>query len=173
MWASESADNASMDLEIEPSSHDVDDLIAVLVRLIIDGEDALYVMAWKDGRIERLGKGTPDPAQCQTLIGRTRDPLFERLCLKVNPAWFGHGGTHQQPGVRGKNCELTLSFQFTDQFEVGLTYLYGSDSKGPPRDVVEFVTYAAHVTNPWYESQRQKRGDPLAAIAARPWWMLW
>ena len=162
-----------MDYATDPSPHDVDDLICVLVRLAIDGEDALYVMAYKDGRIERLGKGTPDNAESQTLVGRTTDPLFERLCLKVNPAWFGHGGTHQQPGVRGKNCELTLSFQFTDKHEVGVTYLYGSDSKGPPRDVVEFVTYAAHVTNPWYEAQKLKVGDTVAEVAKRPWWKLW
>ena|SRR5688572_2498314 len=162
-----------MDLDHEPSPHDVDDLIAVLVRLVIDGEDALYVMAHKDGRIERLGSGRPDNAQSQTLVGRTSEPLFDRLCLKVNPAWFGHGGTHKQPGIRGKPCELTLSFQFTDRYEVGLTYHYGSESKGPPPDVVEFITYAAHVTNNWYEAQKQKVGDTVAEAARRPWWKLW
>jgi hypothetical protein len=160
-------------MEVDPSAHDVEDLICILVRLVIDGNDALFIMSYRDGRMQRLGDGSPDNTEQQTLIGTTGEPVFERLCLKVNPNWFGHGGTHQQPGVRGKNCELTLSFQFTDKQEIGLTYLYGSESKGPPRDVVEFVTYAAHVTNGWYESQKQKVGDTVAAVARRPWWKLW
>ena len=159
--------------ELEPVPHDIENLDCILVRLVIDGEDALFIMAYRDGRIQRLGSGTPGNADQQTLIGMTTEPLFDRLCLKVNENWFGHGGTHQQPGVRGKNCELTLSFQFTDRTEVGLTYLYGSDSKGPPRDVVEFVAYAAHVTNPWWEEQKRRVGDTVAEVAKRPWWKLW
>ena len=44
-------------------------------------------------------------------------------------------------------------FEFNDGTSEGSEYLYGSESEGPPRDVVDFVRAAVGETERWYQTQ--------------------
>jgi hypothetical protein len=62
---------------------------------------------------------------------------------------------------------------------------YGHDSQGPQREITEMLINAVKITDPWYESERQKLyrttpGDDTltSPIAHSPnnkkrWWRIW
>lgn len=141
-----------------------DEITRIIVVLLVDGEQSLFVLLGADGTINRMGNGSVEDIERQLFIGVVDPRLFLGLRSRLGPGvvyWLGQRLAAPQP--KGKLCELTVSFGYADGREASMGWRYGSDSQGPHPDVCEFVSAAVEATEPWFESQKamvRRHGRP-------------
>jgi hypothetical protein len=128
---------------------------AILVRLLVGGEQALFILLRADGSINRLGTGSANNTERDMFIGGTDPELFQHLRARITAGLLGWCGRSLSAAQQlGKSCELTIGFMEADGHELMTAWRYGSESQGPPREVGEFVVAAVEMTTPWYEHQK-------------------
>jgi hypothetical protein len=131
------------------------DIIAIMVRLLVDGEKSLFIMLGDEGSITRGGTGAVDNRDRELFIGRTDPAIFQQLRQQIGPellGWFGQRREDPQP--RGKICELTVMLKYANGEESATAWRYGAESQGPPPEVGQFVIAAVNATNPWFEQAK-------------------
>lgn len=132
------------------------DVCGVLAMLEVGGRQVLLVRLGADGSIHRLGTGSLDTLERDRFIGTTSPEPFRQVHEKITPRllhWCGESRSH--PAPRGEVCELVIAFKQADGRELMMAWEYGSLSKWPPPEVLEFVEAAVEATRPWYEEQRK------------------
>jgi hypothetical protein len=63
-------------------------------------------------------------------------------------------GRYEVPDQQGDPCVLDVLLRFTDGSEDGFGFAYGSESMGPPGEIVDVVVRAVEATEPWYQQQK-------------------
>ena len=142
----------------------------ILILLEVGGREALLIRLGADGGIHRLGSGSIETMERDRFIGITDPETFHQLLSKATPAlmeWCGQSRSHPSP--RGDLCELVISFKRADGEESKMAWRYGSHSKWPPPEVLEFVAAAVEATRPWYENEK-RRMRLQAERAEYDWW---
>ena len=137
------------------------DITAIMVRLLVDGEQSLFIMLGDEGSITRAGTGTVDNRDRELFIGKTDPAIFQQLRQQIGPkllGWFGQQLADPQP--RGKICELTVMLKYANGEESATAWRYGAESQGPPPEVVQFVIAAVNATNPWFEQSNAMSRTP-------------
>jgi hypothetical protein len=138
-----------------------DEFHGIIVTLLIDGEQSLFIMLGADGSISRVGTGTLDNTARDMFIGRTEPALFRSLREQITPellAWCDQSRADPEP--QGKVCELTVGFKRSSGEELLTAWRYGSESMGPPLEVGQFVVAAVQATDPWFaQQQTMVRGE--------------
>jgi hypothetical protein len=127
---------------------------AVVISLEVNEQPALFVLLAADRTVNRIGTGALDNVEKALFIGATADNLFEKFMQKVSEDMFEHAGCYAQPEPKGQPCKLTMAFR-RPKDPVGFEFSFGSESEGPPEELAELVKYAAELTEPWYEKQKQ------------------
>lgn len=152
-------------VETEPSV-----ICGVLVMLEVGGRQALLVRLGEDGSIHRLGTGSLETLERDRFIGNTDPETFRQVHERITPRlldWCGESRSH--PAPRGETCELVIAFKHADGRERLMAWEYGSLSKWPPPEVLDFVDAAVEATRPWYEEQR-KQVRLRTQKAEYEWW---
>ena len=135
---------------------DGNEIAAIMVVLLVDGEQSLFIMLSEDGSINRMGNGSIDQIEHQMFIGRVGPDLFKHLRSQVTAGVvYFLGQRLAAPEPKGKLCELRVIFKYSDGREAGQTWSYGSESQGPHPEVCAFVAAAARLTEPWFQQQKQ------------------
>jgi len=150
----------------------VSDIEAVHVTLKIAGKQALFILLTADGTINRLGTGSVKNQDNDLFIGVTQEPLFKRLLANLNDEMLHHLGGYDVPEQLGVPCELSIGLSFAGDDENGFGFRYGSESQGPPREIVQFVTVAVQITDPWFHEQKRMVGN-TPSKRKRAWWKFW
>ncbi|MDX1908870.1 MAG: hypothetical protein SF053_17675 [Bacteroidia bacterium] len=120
------------------------------------GITLLSVMVARSGAITRMGDGTGVPETLVPCIGRTEENLFAPLVSGVTPELLEMAGRYEMPDPQGDIHVLTITLE-GEEAETGFAFTYGIDSDGPPEEMVEWVTRALELTDPWYTSQLARR----------------
>lgn len=139
-------------VEAEPS-----DITGVLVMQEVGGRQVLLVRLGADGGIHRMGTGSLDSLERDRYIGTTTPGGFQEVHEKITPRlldWCGESRSH--PAPRGEVCELVIAFKQADGRELMMAWEYGSLSKWPPPEVLEFVDAVVEATQPWYEQEKRQ-----------------
>lgn len=134
------------------------DFAGITITMHVAGEQALFIMLFRDGTINRAGTGSVENAERDLFIGRTDPTLFAQLQGRIRPEilqWCGQKRSHPQP--EGKICELSVGFKRADGQELMTEWRYGSESQGPPPEICQFVLSAIQATEPWFEQQKLMR----------------
>jgi hypothetical protein len=135
----------------------IEDIFVIWMTIKVEGKNTLFLMLASEGLVNRLGTGAVDNTENDMFIGKTDEPLFLQLRSRIDPRWLPQmGSSYALPERKGKECELTIGFKFGDSKETGVTFKYGSESQGPPGDLVKFVINAVEITNPWYEREKKR-----------------
>jgi hypothetical protein len=135
----------------------IDGIAVIWMDLKVDGKITLFLMLASDGLVNRLGTGAVNNTENDMFIGKTNEPLFLQLRSRIDPRWLPQmGAGYALPERKGRACELTVGFKFRDSTETGVTFSYGSESQGPPGDIVQFVIDAVGLTTPWYEREKNR-----------------
>ena len=129
----------------------------IVVNLEIEDTNVLFLLLAADGLVNRMGDGTVDSASRTLFVGKSAEPLFDRLRERIHPDWFEHAGAYDVPGKVGPVCTLTILFKDKERHEAAFRFRYGLQSQGPPRDICEFVSDAVRITDAWYEEQQNLR----------------
>jgi hypothetical protein len=126
-----------------------------MIQLTIGQYPALFLALAEDGTVTRGGSGTVNEAERNVYMGTTTEPLLERLKKSIEPWWFNAPGPHVMDIAHGKPCELSLMFLGPAAGPWTLQFHYGSESAGPPAEIMSFVEQAITLTEPWYSKQRE------------------
>jgi hypothetical protein len=132
------------------------DIAVIMVVLLVDGEQSLFIMLSEDGTINRMGNGSIDQIERQMFIGRLDSGVFRQLRSQVTDGVvYFLGQRLAAPEPKGKLCELSVLFKYADGREAKSVWRYGSESQGPHPEVCTFVVAAAQVTEPWFQQQKE------------------
>ena len=133
----------------------VADVQAMLVDLKInENRSLLFILLGADGLINRSGSGSLRNKNNDLFIGKAAPAIFEKVRSQLSEEVLQNlGMSFRREIVRGAPCSLKLIVQFKDGTSKASEYLYGTESEGPPTDVVGFVTSAVRETEEWYQEQ--------------------
>jgi len=167
--------NAILRLRIHGKSFmpNVSDIQAVHVTLKIGDEQALFILLAADGSINRLGTGSVNNKDKDLFIGITKDSLFDQLMSNLDDEMLNYMGGYDVPEKHGKPCELMIGLSFASDDDNGFAFRYGSESEGPPGEIVQFVTSAVQLTDPWFREQKKMVQGAKSDDNKKPWWKFW
>lgn len=158
-----------------------DKLDKCLISLDIADKNALFIILAKDGTICRGGNGNPD-AHLELLKGYSDLQHYDAFMMTVDENWFLFSGAFEQTPYTGRLCKLMVVFSGPNGEEAGFKVLYGEDSVGPPKEIVQMLINAVKLTEDWYQEERMKlKVQPVTMAAPQPateegeskWWQFW
>ncbi|UXH77805.1 hypothetical protein [Roseateles amylovorans] len=136
------------------------------LQLSIDGVLSFQLLATEDGALSRLGPlAGQGRAQVEVnddnvlVTGRADPALFAALRDALPSVLLEHVGTWVHPDIRGHACDLSVLLQ-TPGATVGIHYRYGSDSQGPPADIMDFVRRCVVSTEDWAAARAAASPEP-------------
>ena len=124
----------------------------VLITLEIGDKTCLFILLAKDGTIHRKGNGSPNQ-ELPLHRGVSTQRHFDAFMMTINEAIFNYRGVINKPNRVGKDCTLTIIFQGPNEVDFSFRVIYGADSEGPPRELVEILINAVKITEGWYQEQ--------------------
>ena len=124
----------------------------VLITLEVGEKTCLFILLGKDGTINRKGDGNPS-SDLPLHRDVSNQKHFDAFMMTVNEAIFAYKGLIKQPNRVGTECSLTIIFQGPNDVDFSFRVIYGADSEGPPRELVELLINAVKLTEDWYRQQ--------------------
>jgi hypothetical protein len=145
-------------------------IVGLLVMLEVGSRPALLVRLGADGGAQRLGSGSIEKLERDRFIGTLDPEVFREVSSTVGPAlleWCGQSRSH--PAPRGELCDLVIAFRMADGRELSTAWRYGTHSKWPPPEVLEFVEECVRATEAWYQEQKRQLVQETER-AEYAWW---
>ncbi|MGE0431195.1 MAG: hypothetical protein AB7K09_05205 [Planctomycetota bacterium] len=139
----------------------LDDIRGISITLEVGDEALLFIHLDQAGNVQRMGTGeaTQVEALKQLYHGTSDDHLFESLLGWISDDMLSHTGLYDLPEREGTPCKLQLLFSTDDERTGGYEFLYGTESEGPPIEILDFVVTALDLTDLWFRAQLPERGD--------------
>jgi hypothetical protein len=110
----------------------------------------LHIVLASDGTVQRLGSGRLDNDEFALVSGVTDKTIFDEVLQSLPDEFLESEGSYSDPNLRGQRLGLNITLMVNGS-EHGFQMVYGSESEGPPDDVVAFVVAAKNLTESWYQ----------------------
>jgi hypothetical protein len=140
----------------------------VLITLEVGNKTALFILLTKDGQIHRKGNGNPESGQ-PLKMDVSEDGYFEAFMMTVDEEIFNYTGVVKQPDMAGIESRLSIIFQGNNNEDYAFRVVYGSQSQGPPQDIVQILINAVKITEAWYQQKLQEPEE----TEQKKWWQFW
>ena len=127
----------------------------IYIKLEAEEETVLSLMLSASGSLNRMGDGSGDSEFGRFFMGNTQKPLFKKLIQSINPKVFELAGRYELPYESGEHINLTIHCK-GDDLDTGFEFSFGSESMGPPEEILAIVEKAVELTDGWYEEQLEK-----------------
>ena len=137
----------------------------VLITLEVGDKTSLFILLARDGTLHRKGDGSMNELPLHRGISTQRH--FDALMMTIDESIFNYSGVMRKPNPVGKQCALTIIFQGAGGIDYSFRVIYGADSEGPPRELVEILINAVKLTEEWYQEQLS------APIEKEKSWKFW
>ena len=137
-----------------------------LVTLEVGEKTALFILLAKDGTIHRKGDGNT-AHELPLHRGVSNQRHFDALMMTIDESIFNYCGVIRKPDRVGADCSLTIIFQGPNDVDFSFRVIYGADSEGPPRELVEILINAVKITEGWYQEQLN------APVEKKKSWKFW
>ena len=138
------------------------DIQQIYFRLSSEGRPYFSLMLSSTGSINRMGNGNSEEAFPQMAMGNIGPELFQELIDQIPEDWFSWAGRYTMPEQKGSREQLHIAFS-SQQAETGFEFDYGSDSEGPPDELVSLTEYAISLTEEWYDEQLSRKNKKRKA----------
>jgi len=128
------------------------ELSDVFLTLHESGLQRLFLMLSSDGTIRRSGNGSAGCLDTSMHIGKDDGTAFamaKSLATDIQQ-WIG---SYVAPEQCGDLCHLVIGLKASDGSEEISEWEYGSQSEGPPPEIIRFVQVLVATTDRWHESQ--------------------
>ncbi len=129
---------------------DSDQIEAVTISLTAGERQLLFISASRDGALHRKGTARLRDPDMDLAVGHTDDPVFADIVAALPDDFTDNLGTFALPEQEGTPMLLRILLSTADG-DREMAISYGSDSLGPPEDIVRFVLQARAFTDPWYQ----------------------
>ncbi|MEM8889860.1 MAG: hypothetical protein AAGD28_17930 [Bacteroidota bacterium] len=123
----------------------------VHISLVVNEEQVLALRVSKNGALNRMGDGSDDPKMRLMFMKRIEEPLFDRLMEILSVDLLSMVGRYTFPDPKGDHTQLLITLEGENDSETGFEFVYGSDSEGPPEEIIDFVEYAVELSDPYWE----------------------
>ncbi len=130
----------------------------ILVKWTIEEGILISLMLSRSGALNRIGTG--DEKGGKMAMGNSEEAFFQTLLEAMPEEWLQNTGRYTLPSPKGKLATLTIALG-GENLDTGFEFTYGSQSEGPPEDMVEFVEYAIELTDEWYQEAISKKKKGL------------
>ena len=132
---------------------DKKDIQQILISFDVNGENDFSLMISREGSINRRGK-TDKPGKNFFIMGKGNPEMFLTILKGLQDEWLAWVGRYEYPDPKGDTCHLSISLS-GEGVDTGLAFQYGSQSEGPPEEIVQWVEQALEITEPWLQDQRK------------------
>ena len=129
----------------------------VHISLVVNEEQVLALRVSKNGALNRMGDGSDDPKMRLMFMKRIEEPLFDRLMEVLSVDLLSMVGRYTFPDPKGDLTQLLITLEGDNEAETGFEFVYGSDSEGPPEEIIDFVEYAVELSDPYWEDFLSKK----------------
>lgn len=124
----------------------------IYFKLEISERPVLSIMVSDSGAINRLGDGTLEDDPPVFFMGHTEEPIFQTIKREVDEDLLSMSGRYTLPDPLGDTCRMEIIIE-AEAENTGFEFTYGSDSMGPPEEIVQLFEMAVELTHPWFEDQ--------------------
>ncbi len=126
----------------------------VMIKWEIEGEPFLQIMLSANGSVNRMGDGEKFDKKPQIHMGFSEEPLLEMFLKEVPPELFTYAGRYTMPDPKGERASLEISFT-GKEIDTGVECTYGTESEGPPEEMISLVELALDLTDSWIETKKR------------------
>jgi hypothetical protein len=133
----------------------ISEIDRAFIKWEVAGEQVLMILLSRNGTLNRMGDGE-QAKKHPMYLGNTEEPLLEQWLAELDPGWLEEAGRYEMPDPEGDICVLTIALE-GEGLDLGFAFRYGSDSMGPPEEMVHLLELALDLTDPWYEEQLSRR----------------
>ena len=125
------------------------------IQIVLQAEERLllHLVLSSDGTIQRLGSGRLDNEEFTLVNGVADKALFDAVLKSLPEEFLESEGSYSDPNLRGQRLGLSITLMVNGG-EHSFHIVYGSESEGPPDDVVAFVMSAKELTESWYQRMK-------------------
>jgi hypothetical protein len=141
------------------------DLNSCFIQIEHGGDLVLAILLARDGSINRMGDGTPSPADNTLYIGVVKEPLFDQLMEVVPDDLFRYVSRLELPDREGVDTTISVMFQHDDGRVLPFEVLFGSESAGVPLELQTILRRALELSDAWWNGQR---GVSQGTVPPRP-----
>lgn len=128
----------------------------VLITLEVGDATSLFILLDKYGNIHRKGNGNAGDESQTLQMGVSHQSHFDALMMTIDENVFHHTGVIRMPDAQGTESRLSIIFNGNNgDVDLGFRVVYGSQSQGPPAELVQILINAVKITEPWYQEQLQ------------------
>ncbi len=126
----------------------------IVISLKISGKPSFDLMLSRAGNVSRMGTGATGVDE-NVYVGVVAPTMFENVLQGIPVTWPLAFGQYETAQKKGNLCELAVIFLNADHScKEGFYFRYGSESQGPPREIMRFILAAKTLTEPWYQEQQ-------------------
>lgn len=131
----------------------IDEVQRIQIVLQTDERLLLHIVLSSDGTVQRLGSGRLDNDEFVLVKGVADKTLLDEVLKSLPEEFLESEGSYSDPNPRGQRLGLSITLM-VNGCEHSLQIVYGSESEGPPDDVVAFVVAAKELTESWYQRMK-------------------
>jgi len=133
----------------------INDINSIQIILQADDRLLLHIVLSRGGTVQRLGTGTLDNNERDLLSGVIGIETFDEVLQLLPADLLLTDASYSDPNLRGTRIGLSIAL-IADEWECSFQMIYGSESEGPPNDVVAFVSAARNLTEKWYQEFKER-----------------
>lgn len=125
------------------------------IQIVLQADERLllHIVLSSDGTVQRLGSGRLDNKEFELVNGVADRAIFDELLKSLPESFLESEGSYNDPDLRGQRLGLSITLMVAGR-EHSFQIVYGSESEGPPDDVVAFVVAAKELTESWYQRMK-------------------
>ncbi|MEM6264831.1 MAG: hypothetical protein AAGI38_20125 [Bacteroidota bacterium] len=132
------------------------DIERIHIRLQVESETVLSLMVAKSGAVNRMGDGSGAAKLKRFFMGSMPAPDWNLVTDILTQDLMDQTGRYEMPDITGERCELEIELTSDKETETGFAFTYGTESIGPPEEIILLVDQAMSLTDDWYEAQLDK-----------------
>lgn len=129
----------------------------VHISLSVNDEQVLAIRFSQNGTLNRMGDGGDDPKMRHMFMKRVEEPIFAQLMEGLSLELLALVGRYTYPDPKGDLTKLVITLEGENEQETGFEFIYGSDSTGPPEEIIDFVEYAVELSDPHWEEYLSRK----------------
>ncbi|MEL6848012.1 MAG: hypothetical protein AAFP92_05820 [Bacteroidota bacterium] len=118
----------------------------------IKGKPVLMLTFHASGALNRMGDGSGDKAVSRLCMGHGDPAWFTILLQELGEDALDLVGRYEFPDPQGDKAVLSIVLSKEEE-ETGFEFTYGTESVGPPEEMVNWVELAVNLSHDWWEEQ--------------------
>lgn len=138
-----------------------------LITLEVSGQNTIFILLCSDGTIHRKGSGKLNDITNPLVRGVSHAGHLEALMSTLDEDIFNYSGVIEKKPRAGNECALSIVLNGKRGEEFIYRVIYGDQSEGPPKELVDILLNAVKITDSWYKESLARD------LNQKKWWQFW